>query len=135
MLAKRLGCKKVISLVNKLSYEALIRNVGVDAVISPRQLATSLILHFIRRGKVLQVDALGEEQAEAIEFLAEANSRIVGKTLAEASLPKDALIGAIVHEDKVTIAKGDTIIQADDRVIVFALRDAVPIMEQYFLSS
>ncbi len=134
LLAKRLGAPKVISLVNKASYETLIRNVGVDAAISPRQLATSLILHFIRLGKVLQVDALGEEQAEAIEFLASKKAPIVNKTLAQANIPKGALIGAIVHKDCVTIAKGDTIIRENDRVIVFALQDAIAQIEKYFLS-
>ncbi|MBK07464.1 MAG: Trk system potassium transporter TrkA [Deltaproteobacteria bacterium] len=134
LLAKRMGTPKVISLVNQLSYGPLIRNVGVDAAISPRHLATSMILHFIRRGKVLQVDALGEEQAEAIEFVADEKSSIVGIPLAEANLPKDAVVGAIVRDDQVSVASGNTVIQPDDRVIVFALQHAVAELERRFSS-
>ncbi len=130
LLAKRLGVPKVITLINKQSYSPLIRGIGVDAAISPRQVATSMILHFIRQGDVLQVDALGEEQAEVIEFVAREDWPMLGIPLAEARFPTGMLIGAIVRGNEVIIPWGSTAIRSGDRVIAFALRRSVGDVEK-----
>ncbi|MCB9641117.1 MAG: Trk system potassium transporter TrkA [Myxococcales bacterium] len=130
LLAKRLGVPKVITLINKQSYSPLIRGIGVDAAISPRQVATSMILHFIRQGDVLQVDALGEEQAEVIEFVAREDWPILGIPLSEARLPKGVLIGALVRGEELIIPWGNSTIRSGDRVIAFALRRGIGELEK-----
>jgi len=135
LIAKRLGNPKVITGINKISYRPLVRNIGVDVAISPRQVATNQILQFIRKGNVLQVDALGEEQAEMIEFVVGEGAPIVGVPLSLATLPKNSLVGAILTEHSVQIPWGNSVIQPGDRVIVFALEDAISEVEKYFLSS
>jgi trk system potassium uptake protein TrkA len=130
LLAKRLGAKRVVSLVDTTEYIPLASTIGVDVVLSPMLSAVSAILQFVRQGKVLSVSTLREELVEAIEFLAMETSSIVGKPLRKLSVPKGALVGSIVREDEVIIPDGETIIQVGDRVIVFALPQAIPKMEK-----
>lgn len=134
LIAKRMGAPQVFSMVSKISYTPMVRHLGVDAAISPRQLAANLILHFVRKGKVLQVDALGEDQAEAIEFVVDHQSSLLGVPLKEARLPRDMLIGALVRGEEVILPDGDTVIRPDDHVIVFALQKAVAAVEALFLA-
>ncbi len=98
LLVYRLGCKRTMVVVNKASYAPIIQAVGVHAAISTHQAAVSSILQYIRRGRVLQVSALGDE-AEAIEFEAAQNSPLVDKPLARAHFPKGAVVAAIVRSE------------------------------------
>jgi trk system potassium uptake protein TrkA len=130
LLAKRLGAKRVVSLVDTTEYIPLASTIGVDVVLSPMLSAVSAILQFIRQGKVLSVSTLREELVEAIEFIAMETSQIVGKPLRKVSIPKGALVGSIVREEEVIIPHGDTVIQDGDRVILFARPDVVPRIEK-----
>jgi trk system potassium uptake protein TrkA len=130
LLAKRLGAKRVVSLVDTTEYIPLASTIGVDVVLSPMLSAVSTILQFIRQGKVLSVSTLREDLVEAIEFIAMETSEIVGKPLRKLSMPKGALVGSIVREEEVLIPHGDTIILAGDRVILFARPDVIPKMEK-----
>ncbi len=130
LLAKRLGAKRVVSLVDTTEYIPLASTIGVDVVLSPMLSAVSAILQFIRQGKVLSVSTLREELVEAIEFIAMETSKIVGKPLRKLSIPKGALVGSIVREKEVIIPDGDTVIQAGDRVLLFARPELIPRMEK-----
>lgn len=133
LIAKRMNCPHVLALVNKLSYSPLAHHIGLDAAISPRRVAANQILQFIRRGRVLQVDALGEEQAEVIEFIVEAGAPILNTPLQELSFPDGALLGAIVRGDSVTIPTGASVVEAGDRVVIFALRKSIKKVEQMLM--
>lgn len=130
LLAKRLGAKKVISLINNLAYTSLVSNIGVDVVISPHLAAISRILQFIRKGKVLSVASFHEDNAEAIEIVALETSDLVNKPLRDIKFPKGAIIGAVVREEEIIIPTGDTIILPEDRVIIFSLTSAIPSVEK-----
>jgi trk system potassium uptake protein TrkA len=130
LLAKRLGAKKVISLINNLSYTSLISNIGVDTVVSPHLSAISRILQFIRKGKVLSVASFHEENAEAIEIVALDTSDLVNKPLRDIKFPRGAIIGAVVRDTEIIIPTGDTIILPGDRVIIFTLTSAIPSVEK-----
>jgi len=130
LLAKRLGAKKVISLINNLSYTSLVSNIGVDVVISPHLSAISRILQFIRKGKVLSVASFHKENAEAIEIVALETSDLVNKPLRDIKFPRGAIIGAVVREKEIIIPTGDTLILPDDRVIIFTLTSAIPSVEK-----
>ena len=130
LLAKRLGAKKVISLINNLSYTSLVSNIGVDTVVSPHLSAINRILQFIRKGKVLSVASFHEESAEAIEILALDTSDLVNKPLRDIKFPRGAIIGAVVRDTEIIIPTGDTIILPGDRVIIFTLTSAIPSVEK-----
>lgn len=130
LLAKKMGTRRVITLINKVAYSPLVHSIGIDVVISPRLAAVNKILQFIRRGKILSVSSLPEENAEAFEAIALETSDLVGRPLREADFPKDAIVGALVRNSEVIIPDGSTIIQPGDRVMIFALTTAIPEVEK-----
>jgi trk system potassium uptake protein TrkA len=130
LLAKKIGARRAMALVNKVGYSPLVHSIGVDVVISPRLAAVNKIMQFIRRGKILSISSLPEENAEAFEAIALETSDLVGRPLRELDFPKDAIVGAIVRDSQVIIPDGSTVIQAGDRVMIFALTTAMAQVEK-----
>lgn len=122
MLAKRLGARKVLCLISRLSYVDLVEGGVIDIALSPQQSTVSALLAHVRRGDVVKVHSLRRGAAEAIEAIAHgdnASSKVVGKRLDQIKLPPGTTIGAIVRGDEVIIVHHDTVIQAEDHVILF----------------
>jgi trk system potassium uptake protein len=122
MLAKRLGARKALCLINRQSYVELVEGSQIDIAISPQQSTVSALLAHVRRGDVVKVHSLRRGAAEAIEAIAHGdrfNSAVVGRRLEEIKLPPGTTIGAIVRGDEVIIAHHDTVIEAEDHVILF----------------
>jgi trk system potassium uptake protein len=122
MLAKRLGARKVMALINKIAYAELVESGTIDIAISPQQITLGTLLAHVRRGDVVKVHSLRRGAAEAIEAVAHGDvreSRVVGRVVEEIRLPRGATISAIVRGDEVLMAHHDTLIQADDHVILF----------------
>jgi trk system potassium uptake protein TrkA len=125
LLAKELGAKKSVVVVEKPDYTSVYTKVGVDQAISPRQLAANAILRFLRRGDVVSVAVLEDGKAEVLEVIAGAKSRVVGKKLSEARFPKGSLVGAIVRENEVIVPRGDDLISRGETVILFVLPEVL----------
>ncbi len=122
MLAKRLGARKVMSLVNRLAYVDLLESSTIDVAISPQQITIGALLTHVRRGDIVAVHSLRRGAAEAIEVVAHGDqhtSRVVGRKISEINLPKGTTIGCIVRGDEVIMASGDTVVEPDDHVILF----------------
>jgi trk system potassium uptake protein TrkA len=122
MLAKRLGCKKVMALINRPSYAELVESGNIDVAISPQQVTIGSLLAHVRKGDVVKVHALRRGRAEAIEAIAHGQpgrSKVVGKAIEAVKLPPGTSISAIVRGDKVMQAHHDTIVEENDHVILF----------------
>ncbi|MFW5452109.1 Trk system potassium transporter TrkA [Thioalkalivibrio sulfidiphilus] len=122
MLAKRLGAKKVMSIINRPSYVDLVESGVIDIAISPQQVTIGALLTHVRRGDVVAVHSLRRGAAEAIEAVAHGDpktSKVVGRRVEELKLPKGCTIGALVRGDEVIIPHHDTLIEAEDHVILF----------------
>jgi len=122
MLAKGLGARKVMSLINRASYVDLVQGTVIDVAISPQQATIGALLAHVRRGDVVVVHSLRRGAAEAIEAVAHGDrnsSRVVGRRIDEIDLPEGTTIGAIVRGDEMVVAHHDTVIEADDHVILF----------------
>lgn len=122
MLAKKLGVRRVIALVNNQSYVELIQLNGIDVAISADSITTSNLLHHTRQGDTVKAVTLRRGAAEAMEVVAhgsENTSEIIGKTLAEIPWPSDITVGAVIRKDEVIIAHRDLEIEAEDHVILF----------------
>jgi len=130
LLAKRMGARKTITKISKFSYFPLMTMIGIEQVVSPRLSAINTILQHIRRGKVLSSISIKGEQAEFMEAVALETSEIVGKPLKNISFPKGALVTSIIRNDNIIIPSGDSIIEPDDRIIIFATRQAIPKIEK-----
>lgn len=121
MVAKRLGAKKVVTIINRPVYADLVEGQHIDVAISPRQITIGALLARIRRGNVARVHSLRRGAAEAIEAVATGdatNSKVVGRRIEEIPLPPGATIGGIVRGQQVLMAHHDTVVESDDHVIV-----------------
>jgi len=136
MLAKQLGARKVMTLINKAEYVDLVQGEGIDIAISPSQTTIGSLLTHVRRGDVVNVHSLRRGAAEAIEAIAHGDkntSKVVGRRLDEISLPEGTTIGAIVRNDQVKIAHGDVVVESDDHMILFVLdKKRIPDVERLF---
>lgn len=130
LLAKRMGSSKIITKVSKFSYIPLISMIGLEQVVSPRLSAINTILQHIRIGKVLAAKSIKDEQAEVMEAVALETSDIVGKPIREISIPKGALVTGIMRKDTVIIPTGESVIEPNDRIIIFAEKQAIPEVEK-----
>ncbi|WP_339671123.1 Trk system potassium transporter TrkA [Dasania marina] len=122
LLAKRMGARKVITLITNTAYVDLMQGGEIDIAISPQQITMGSLLTHIRRGDISSVHSLRRGVAEAIELIAhgdERSSKIVGKSLDDINLPEGVTIGAIVRNDEVLIAHRNIVIKTDDHVILF----------------
>ena len=122
MLAKRLGAHRVMALINKPSYAELMEGGPIDVAISPQTITIGALLAHVRRGDVVRVHSLRRGAAEAIEAVVHGDSRsspVIGKRIEQIPLPPGTTIGAIVRGEDVIMAHHDTVIEADDHVILF----------------
>ena len=122
MLAKQLGARKTMVLINKSAYTDLLTGNQIDISVSPQHTTTSSLLSHIRKGDVTNVYTLRRGAAEAMEAVAhgtEDTSKVVGKAIGEIELPKGTTIGAIVRGEKVLIAHHNIVIKSDDHIILF----------------
>ena len=121
MLAKRLGARKVMALINRAAYVDLVQSNTIDIAISPQQATIGSLLAHVRKGDVVLVHSLRRGAAEAIEAIAhgnESSSKVVGKRIQDIDLPQGTTIAAIVRGDNVLMAKKKTIIETNDHVIL-----------------
>lgn len=136
MLAKRLGARKVMALINRAAYVDLVQSGEVDIAISPQQATIGTLLTHVRRGDVVRVHSLRRGAAEAIEAVAHgdaSNSRVVGRRIDEIKLPASTTIGAIVRGKEVLIAHHYTVIEPEDHVILFVVdKRRIPDVERLF---
>ncbi|MFQ3211014.1 MAG: trk system potassium uptake protein TrkA, partial [Oceanospirillaceae bacterium] len=122
MLAKRLGVRTVMTLINNPAYVDLIEDGTIDIAISPQQTTISSLLTHVRRGDIVNVHSLRRGAAEAIEVVAHGDtktSKVVGRNVADISLPQGTSFGAIVRGEDVLIAHHDTVIKNNDHCILF----------------
>lgn len=130
LLARRMGAPKTITRISRFSYFPLMSTIGLEQVVSPRHSAINTILQHIRRGKVLSAISIKDQQAEVMEAVALETSDIVGKPLKNISFPKGALVAGIIKNEAIIIPSGESIIEPDDRIIIFASRNAIPKIEK-----
>ncbi len=133
LLARKLGARKVVALINRLNYLPMVQRLGITTAISPRLTAVDRILRYVRKGRVISVTSFREVEAESIELIASSRSKIIGKKLRDLKLPRECVIGAICRPDgEVIVPRGEDSIQAGDRVIFFALDRAIHTLETLF---
>ncbi|MDX1570239.1 MAG: Trk system potassium transporter TrkA [Xanthomonadales bacterium] len=136
MLAKRLGARKVLSLVNRMSYVDMIEAGTIDIAISPQQITIGGLLTHVRKGHMVRVHSLRRGAAEAIEAVAHGDagsSRVVGRTIEEIELPSGATIGGIIRGEDLIIAHHDTKVESEDHVVLFVVdRRSIGEIERLF---
>lgn len=132
LLAKRMGVKKTIAEVENMEFINLAENTGIDTIINKKIAAASRIFRHTTNPNVTQVKYMTGTDAEVIEFNVPANSKITKGTLRSIDFPKDAIVGGGTRDGEPFIATGDTIIKANDKVVVFTLPSAYERLSKYF---
>jgi trk system potassium uptake protein len=132
LLGKRYGAKKGVALFKRPDLIPLVESLGIDAAISPRLLTASVILKFVRRGRVVSVFELPESEAETLEVVVLPDTAAAGRSLEGLQLPRDALVGAIVRGEEVLVPEPETVLEVADHVILLALPRAIGEIERLF---
>lgn len=146
LLAKGLGARRVLALINRRIYVDLVQADRIDIAISPAQVSIGSLLAHVRRGDVAAVHSLRRGAAEALELVIHgdaSSSKVVGRRIDQLDLPQGVTVGALVRgpnpaegasdRRRVMIAHRDTEIEAEDHVILFLIsKDLVPKVERYF---
>jgi trk system potassium uptake protein TrkA len=136
LLAKRMGARRVVALINRRSYVDLLQSGQIDIAISPAQATIGKLLAHVRRGDVVAVHSLRRGAAEALEAVVHGDRescRVTGRTVQEIDLPAGATLGAVVRGGEVLMAHHDTRIEAEDHVILFVTdKKTLPRVEKLF---
>ena len=132
LLAKHLGVKKTVSLVSKPTYITLSQTIGLDSAVNMK-LSTAMNIHqYVLKGDIYAVSTLYGLSAELLEMGVSSTSRCIQKPIRKLSLPKGCVIGAILREDTIQIATGDSVIKPDDHLLVFSFSDNIDSVTEYF---
>ena len=124
LLARRLGARRVMALINNPAYVDLVQGGQIEIAISPSHATLGTLLTHIRRGDIVNVYSLRRGAAEAIEIVAHGDARsskVVGRAIRDIKLPPGTTIGAVVRGQKALIASDSLVIESDDHVILFVI--------------
>ena len=132
VVAKKLGVGRAIAEVENLEYIHLAEEMGVDVVINKKLLTAGRIFKFTLSGRARFVKYMNGTEAEVLEYTVAPKSLITQRPLAELGFPKNAIVGGVIRGNDGFIAKGDTQLEAYDRVAVFALPDVVAQVDKFF---
>ncbi len=132
LLARYHGAGKTICRVNRPDYVPLLPLIGIDAAVSTRLSTAARIARFVKSGAVVSSESLGFSDSEFLQLHLAPDGRCLGRRLAELSFPREAVIVAVLRAGKIVTPHGDTVLQADDEVFVFALPSALAEVERFF---
>jgi trk system potassium uptake protein TrkA len=122
LLAKRLGARKVMTLINNPAYVDLVQGGEIDIAVSPQLATIGTLLAHVRRGDIVSVHSLRRGAAEALEVVAHGDARsskVIGRAIRDIALPQGTTIGAVIRKDEVLVAHDSTVIESGDHVIMF----------------
>ncbi|MDF1558630.1 MAG: Trk system potassium transporter TrkA [Bacteroidales bacterium] len=132
LLAKKIGVMKTIAEVENMEYINLAENSGIDTIINKKIATASRIFRHTMNPNVTQVKMMTGTDAEVIEYNVPEGARITSGPLKLIDFPRDAIVGGGIRKYKAYIATGDTLIQAGDKVVVFALPSAFDKLNKFF---
>lgn len=132
LVAHHLQVPRTIALVNKTEYLPITPTIGLDAVVSKQLLTVNAVQRFIRHQQIAAIANIPGLDAHIVELIAAEGSKITRKPLRDIAFPRNAIVGAILHNDEVIIPKGDTIIKPGDKVVIFTTPAAFHKVEKLF---
>jgi trk system potassium uptake protein TrkA len=132
LMAKNHGVYKTIAQVENKEYVHISQNIGVDTLINKKLIAANFIFRFVRKGQIEAITSLNGVDAEVIEFVVTKGNRLTRKPLKDLHFPDKALVGGVIRGNESLIPDGSFKLQLDDRVIVFAMPEAISRVEQLF---
>ncbi len=135
VIAKEMGAKQALSLLQDNNYNDLQSRLNIDALINPRATTISSILRYLRKGRIRDAHSLYNGKVEVLEAEIVDASPLIGKQIKEADIPDDLRFGAILRKDDVIRPDGETILEVNDRIVLFSLSESIHAVEQLFRTS
>ena len=132
LVAKSRGVKKTIARVENMDYINISQNIGIDTLINKKIIAANEIIKYIRKGEVQAVANLHGVDAEIIEFIVKADTKITRKTLKDLKLPKSVHIAGVIRNNKGFIPFGSFQLQEGDKAVVFVQNSEIDEVEDFF---
>ncbi len=132
VLAKKHGAKRAVVVTNDPEYLPILDSIGIDVAVNPRLITVGVILQRLRKSKVSSVFKLVEGEAEVLEIMLDEKSKCTGRKINQLGFPKDAIIGAIVRKKSMIVPRGDTLLEAQDTVVLVTLPSAIGKVEKIF---
>jgi trk system potassium uptake protein TrkA len=132
LLAKQLGAKKVIAKISRSNYMSLLETIGIDNAVIPKLITARDILRIIRGGRIVSMSLLIGGRAEVLEIIAQEDTPIIDRPLKSIGIPQGVILGAILHQGKLEIPNGDSVVRQGDRVIVFTLENNMESVKKLF---
>ncbi len=133
LMAKTKKVKKTIALVENMDYFQLSHSIGIDTLINKKLLTANTIFRYIRKGDVVDMTTLNNLNAEILEFVVNASSKVANYRIKDIDFPRTAIIGGVIKDGVGIIALGDYKILPGDRIVVCCLPRAIKRIEQLFL--
>ncbi len=131
LLAKDLGCKRTMAIVNNTNYRSLYKKLELDVLINPGNITTSAILQYVRRGKVREVHDFGNDRGEIMEIEILPTTKFADKKISDLDMPDGVVIGGIVRENKLIFPDENSTIFVKDKLIIFSEPSAIKEIEKY----
>lgn len=131
-LAKKMGVPRIIAEVENMDYIPLAESIGIDSIINKKLITASRIFRFTTSAEVSDIKCLTGTEAELLEFIVNKGAKITSAPLKDVNFPKHAIVGGVIRGKHSFIAKGDTWIKPNDRVVVFTLPEARTKVEKFF---
>lgn len=132
LLARHLGVKRVIPLIENIEYIDIAQNIGLDTTINKKLITASYIAQYTMNTEVSALKCLHGVDAEVLEYVAKAGSKVTRKLIRNLGIPENSIIGGIIRDGQGLIAYGDFQIQENDKVVVFALPKAIGQLSAFF---
>ena len=132
VVAKKFGVARTVAEVENMEYIKLAEEMGVDNVINKKLLTAGRIFRLTLSGKARFVHYMTGTNAEVIEYTVVPGSAITKGPIKDIDFPENAIIGGVIRRNEAIIAVGDTVIEAYDRVAVFALPQSIREIDKFF---
>lgn len=132
LTAKNHGVYKTIAQVENKEYIHLSQNIGIDTLINRKLIAANNIFRYVRKGRIEAITSLHGVDAEVIEYVIHKNNHLTKHPLCNLHLPETSLIGGVIRGEKSIIPSGDFQLEKGDKVIVFALPQAITKLDKLF---
>jgi len=133
LVAKKLGVKKTIAMVENMDYIHLSQSIGVDTMINKKLIAANFIFRHVRQGEIVSITSIHGVDAEILEFEVQENSKITEHQLRNLQFPKSAIIGGVIRDGKGLTTPGEFKFEAKDRVVVLSKPECIKKVESYFI--
>jgi trk system potassium uptake protein TrkA len=132
LLAKNLGVSQSLIIVNRSEYIPLAEAIGINVAVSPALITARKVAHFVLHGGAISAAFIGGKELQAVEFVTSPTAYITRRKISEVGLPKEAIAGAIVRNDKVIVPPDDSPIQTGDHIIIVSPLSVIPAVEKLF---